>query len=68
MTESEVFFLLGMIALALWKRNQFLYFFAASVALAFGIKYIGELWYYGLPTLGIGLHLFFSAVLEFWRR
>jgi hypothetical protein len=66
MRIEEVIFLLGLIVLAYWKRDQFFVFVAGSASILFGLAHF-QLWYYGLPLIGIGLYMYYSAVIAQWR-
>jgi len=68
MTEPEVFFSLGMAAMALWRRQAVLTFLAGITALAFGLKHLAGSWHFGAPLLALGLVLFYHGVILFWRR
>ena len=64
---TEIVFVLGFSALAVWRRWPLLWFLAGTVALIWGMYYIPE-WRYGLPLVGLGLGMLYEGIMDFWRR
>ena len=67
MSQVEIIFVFGFLALAIWTRETFFHVLGGVIALIFGLRAYPEL-HYALPLLGVGVYFLYAGVLEMVRR
>jgi uncharacterized membrane protein len=67
MTEAEVMFVIGISALALWKRNLWLYLGTCISLVLFAWQVAETSWTYAIPIIILAAYMLGRSIADVWR-